>query len=238
MSRLIFGKLKSGEMRSIMSILELNAVSYSYKSRFHRVDAVKSVSTTFEQGHVYAIVGKSGSGKSTLLSVIAGLDLPTEGEVTFEGKSLAKINLDLYRRNNISVIYQSFHLFPLLNSIENVMYPMELQKVKGKEAKKRAIELLQKMQLDEHCFCHYPSMLSGGEQQRVAIARALASNPKILLADEPTGNLDSENSKRIVDILLSLAHEENYCVILITHDLEISKRADVVLNLIDGTFTH
>lgn len=111
---------------------------------------------------------------------------------------------------------------------------MELQKVKGKEARTRAKELLHKMQLDEHCFKHYPSMLSGGEQQRVAIARALASNPKVLLADEPTGNLDSENSKRIVDILLSLAHEENYCVILITHDQEISNRADVILHLIDG----
>jgi putative ABC transport system ATP-binding protein len=217
-----------------MSILELNHVSYTYKNRFHRVDAVKSVSTEFEQGKVYAVVGKSGSGKSTLLSVIAGLDLPTEGKITFEGKSLAEINLDQYRRNDISVIYQAFHLFPLLNSIENVMYPMELQKVKSKDAKKRAIELLSKMQLDEHCLKHFPSMLSGGEQQRVAIARALASNPKILLADEPTGNLDSENSSMIVDILLKLAHEDKYCVILITHDLEISKRADVILHLKDG----
>lgn len=218
----------------IMNILELNHVSYTYKNRFHRVDAVKSVSTEFEQGKVYAIVGKSGSGKSTLLSLIAGLDLPTEGEITFEGKSLAKINLDHYRRNDISVIYQSFHLFPLLNAVENVMYPMELQKVKSNEARQRAIDLLGKMQLEEHCFKHFPSMLSGGEQQRVAIARALASNPKILLADEPTGNLDSENSGRIVDILLKLAHEENYCVILITHDLEISKRADIILQLKDG----
>jgi putative ABC transport system ATP-binding protein len=217
-----------------MNVLELNNVSYTYKNRFHRVEAVKSISTEFEQGKVYAVVGKSGSGKSTLLSVIAGLELPTEGEITYDGKSLSDINLDHYRRYNISLIYQAFHLFPLLNAVENVMYPMELQKIKSREAKHRAAELLHKMQLDEHCFKHYPSMLSGGEQQRVAIARALASNPKILLADEPTGNLDSDNSKRIVDILLNLAHEEKYCVILITHDMEISKRADVILHLKDG----
>lgn len=218
-----------------MSILELDNVSYTYKNRFRRVDAVKSVSVEFEPGKVYAITGKSGSGKSTLLSLMAGLDLPTEGQVLFNGQSLSNINLDKYRRNDISVIYQSFHLFPLLNAIENVMYPMELQKVKSKEAKEKAIELLTKMDLQEHCFKHYPSMLSGGEQQRVAIGRALASNPKILLADEPTGNLDSENSKLIVDILLKLAHEENYCVIIITHDLEISQQADVILHLTDGT---
>lgn len=219
---------------SNMSILELDNVSYTYKNRFHRVDAVKSVSVEFEPGKVYAITGKSGSGKSTLLSLMAGLDLPTEGQVLFNGQSLSNINLDKYRRNDISVIYQSFHLFPLLNAIENVMYPMELQKVKSKEAKEKAIELLTKMDLQEHCFKHYPSMLSGGEQQRVAIARALASNPKILLADEPTGNLDSENSKLIVDILLKLAHEENYCIIIITHDLEISQQSDVILHLTDG----
>jgi putative ABC transport system ATP-binding protein len=217
-----------------MSILELNQVSYTYKNRFHRVEAVKSISTVFDQGKVYAIIGKSGSGKSTLLSVMAGLDLPTDGVVIFEGKSLADINLDQYRKNDISVIYQAFHLFPLLNAIENVMYPIELQKIRSKEARKRANELLHKMQLEEHCFKHYPSMLSGGEQQRVAIARALASNPKVLLADEPTGNLDSENSNMIVDILINLAHEENYCIIIITHDMEISNRADVILHLKDG----
>ena len=217
-----------------MSVLELKNVVYEYKSKYNTVKAVKGVTQSFEKGKVYAIIGKSGSGKTTLLSVMAGLDVPTEGEVLFEGNSTTHMNRNKYRRENVAVIYQSFNLFPLLNSLENVMYPMELSGMKASEAKKKAEELLIKMELEPHCFKNYPSMLSGGQQQRVAIARALASNPQILLADEPTGNLDVANGDKVIDILLNLAHEQNYCVVIITHDLSISEKADIVLEMRDG----
>lgn len=216
------------------NILELDQVSYIYKSKFTQVQALNSVTASFQPGLVYAITGKSGSGKTTLLSLMAGLDKPTSGDILFEEKSLKEMNLDNYRKHSISVIYQDFHLFPLLTAAENVMYPMELQKVKGKEAKLRARELLDSMGLKEHCYRHFPNMLSGGERQRVAIARALASRPKVLFADEPTGNLDSENSRHIMEILYDLAHEQNYCVIIITHDPDIAAAADLVLQLKDG----
>ncbi len=217
-----------------MSILTANNVEYTYRTRYQTVKALQGVSCEFEPGQAYAIVGRSGSGKTTLLSLLAGLDLPDSGEIAFEGQQTRELDRDQYRREKVSVVYQAFHLFPLLTALENVMYPMELSGVKHKEAKARAKELLRRVELPEKIEKQYPKMMSGGEQQRVAIARALASNAKVLLADEPTGNLDSENSKNIIDILLKLAHEEGRCVILITHDNEIAAQADHVLRLKDG----
>ena len=216
------------------TILELNEVSYIYKGKHNNVQALTDVSAGFERGKVYAITGKSGSGKTTMLSLMVGLDKPTSGDIRYEGESLSNINLDQYRKYNVSVVYQDFHLFPSLNALENVAYPLELQKVKAKIAREKAAELLDTMDLESHCHKHYPNMLSGGERQRVAIARALASNPKIIFADEPTGNLDSENSGRIIEILCNLAHKENYCVIIVTHDKEIADTADKILILKDG----
>lgn len=217
-----------------MSILKATNVEYTYRTRYQTVHALQGVTCEFEPGQAYAIVGRSGSGKTTLLSLLAGLDLPDSGEITFEGKQTGQMDRDRYRRENVSVVYQAFHLFPLLTALENVMYPMELSGVKPKEARERAKALLRQVELPESVDRQYPKMMSGGEQQRVAIARALASNAKVLLADEPTGNLDSENSKNIIDILLRLAHEEGRCVILITHDNEIAEQADHVLRLKDG----
>ena len=179
-------------------------------------------------------MGKSGSGKTTLLSLLAGLDLPVSGDIFYEGSSLKELNRDQYRRQEVSVIYQAFHLFPLLNALENVMYPMELNHKKGKEAAQTAKELLRRVGLPESIEKQLPARMSGGEQQRVAIARALASQAKVILADEPTGNLDSENGQNIVEILLALAHEEGKCVIIITHDEEIAGKADVVYTMRDG----
>lgn len=215
-------------------ILKLDQVSYSYKSKYTTVNALTSVSIEFKRGRIYAITGKSGSGKTTLLSLLAGLDRPTSGTIFFEDNDLNYINLDEYRKFNLSVIYQDFHLFPLLTALENVTYPLDLQKVKSKEAVSVAKKLLDDMNLKEHCYKHFPNMLSGGEKQRVAIARALASNPKIILADEPTGNLDSENGANIMDILCDLAHKKNYCVFIVTHDMELANRADEVIHLKDG----
>src|SRR5690554_5050909 len=201
-----------------MSILTLNNVSYTYSNRYQQVEAVKDVTWTFELGQVYAIVGKSGSGKTTLLSLLAGLDLPTSGQVVYQDKPTSTLNRDKYRREEIAVIYQAYNLFPLLTALENVMYPLELRGVKSKEAKTLAAEKIKSVGLTEKVFKRYPAMLSGGEQQRIAIARALVAQPKVILADEPTGNLDIENGANIVNILKNLAHEQNRCVIIVTHD--------------------
>ena len=217
-----------------MSVLAVSDVKYAYQSRYRVVNVLNDVSCSFEMGKFYAIVGKSGSGKTTLLSLLAGLDLPVSGDIFYEGSSLKELNRDQYRRQEVSVIYQAFHLFPLLNALENVMYPMELNHKKGKEAAQTAKERLRRVGLPESIEKQLPARMSGGEQQRVAIARALASQAKVILADEPTGNLDSENGQNIVEILLALAHEEGKCVIIITHDEEIAGKADVVYTMRDG----
>ena len=215
-----------------MSILKIEDLAYTYKSKYQTVKALKGITYEFEPGKFYALIGRSGSGKTTLLSLLAALDIPTEGRVVFEDKSTAEIDRDLYHRDTVAVIYQSYNLLPLLSVMENVTFPMELKKVP--DAKKIAEEKLRAVGLDETYFKRLPAMLSGGEQQRVAIARALASDAKIILADEPTGNLDTENSEIVIDLLQKLAHEEGYCVIVVTHDLSIADKADEVLRLKDG----
>lgn len=217
-----------------MGVLELRDVRYTYQSQYQKVEALKGVSHSFEPGLVHAVVGRSGSGKTTLLSLMAGLDLPTGGEVLCEGVPTAQMKLEQYRREKVAVIYQNFRLFPLLTVAENVMYPMELRGVKAKEAKARAAELIARVGLPETALSRYPTMLSGGEQQRVAIARALGMDTKIMLADEPTGNLDTANSDNIFGILRDLAHEAGYCVIIVTHDMGLAAKADRVLELRDG----
>ncbi len=217
-----------------MSILELRDVRYTYKNKYQTVEAVKGISVSFEQGKVYAIIGKSGSGKSTMLSLMAGLSTPTEGDVFYEGVSTKKMKLDDYRKEKVSVIYQSFHLMPLLTATENVMYPMELRKIKALEAEKISHSLILEVGLPDTVFNRLPSMLSGGEQQRVAIARALAMDTKLLLADEPTGNIDEENSDNIIRLLVKLAKEKNYAVIIVTHDLGILPKVDEVYRMKDG----
>lgn len=217
-----------------MTVLTANHVSYTYQSKYQKVQALKNVSCDFEAGKFYAIVGHSGSGKTTLLSMLAGLGTPTEGEVSVGGKTLKEIGSERHRRENVTVIYQAFNLFPTLNILENVMYPMQINKKPAKEAKARAKELLAVVGLEDVDPRKLPAMLSGGQQQRVAIARALASDAKVILADEPTGNLDTENGKIVIDTLKRLVKEENYCVIVVTHDLGIAAQADVVYRMTDG----
>ena len=217
-----------------MSIMEAKDVHYAYRNKYRTVRAVNGVDYSFSFGKLYAIVGKSGSGKTTFLSMLAGLDLPTKGDVLFGGESTRTIDRDRLRRDSIAVIYQNYNLFPLFTALENAMYPLKMKKLPTKKAKQAAKEKLRSVGLGEECFCRFPAMLSGGEQQRVAIARALAGNAKVILADEPTGNLDTENGKNIVAILKRLAHEENRCVIVVTHDLAIAGEADEVLRMKDG----
>lgn len=218
-------------------MIEAVNVSYIYQTKYQKTKALSEVSCSFERGKVYAITGKSGSGKSTFLSLLAGLDVPTEGTLSVEGEDMRKMNRDAYRLNRASVIYQAFHLFPLLTVMENVMFPMELQHVPKKEAKARAQEYLAKVGLPETLYKKMPSMISGGEQQRVAIARAIAAGGEILLADEPTGNLDSQNERVIVELLCKLAHEDNYAVIVVTHNEAVAAAADVVYGMTDGVLS-
>jgi len=217
-----------------MDLLKTQNVSFAYQNKFQTVKAVREVTCSFELGRAYAIVGKSGSGKTTFLSLLAGLEIPTEGDVLFEGTSTREMDCDVYRRDHAAVIYQSYNLFPLLTAEENVLYPLKLKKLSAVQAKEKARKELQAVGIDPSQFKRFPSQLSGGEQQRVAIARALAAGSQIILADEPTGNLDITNGEQVVEILLRLAHEENRCVIVITHDLEIASQMDEVWMMRDG----
>lgn len=217
-----------------MERIKAESVSYSYQNKYQTVEAVKDVTCTFETGKMYVITGESGSGKSTFLSLLAGLDIPMSGTIIVDGEDLSRIDRDAYRREKVAVIYQAFHLFPLLTALENVMYPLEIQGVARKEARERAKEYLREVGIDEKKFGKYPRMMSGGEQQRTAVARAMASGGRIILADEPTGNLDTENEEKIVELLLSLAHDRDFTVIMVTHNRQIADRADVRLVMKDG----
>ena len=212
-----------------MSNLSLLNVSYTYKGASE--PAVSGVSFEFERGKLYAISGASGSGKSTLLSILAGLDMPSGGKALFNEKDLAEMDLDRYRRESIAMVFQAFHLFPLLTVTENVCYPLELCGVKPNEAKPRAEKLLESVGISREQMRRFPAKLSGGEQQRVAIARCLAAGAKTILADEPTGNLDAANAERVMNIFRTLARKQNYCVIIVTHDAKIAESADVVLRM-------
>lgn len=216
-----------------MSIV-LKNVSYSYRGKYQTVKAVDSVSYDFEPGKCYAIIGKSGSGKTTLLSLMAGLDLPTDGEILVDGKPTKDWDRNRMRRDAVSVIYQNYNLFPLLTVEENICYPLDLKKMPKKDAQSLAKQVRERVELPESYDKRLPAHLSGGEQQRVAIARTLAQGCKTILADEPTGNLDTTNTRNIVQILRSLAHDEGCTVIIVTHDPAVAEQADTVLQLRDG----
>ena len=215
-------------------MLTAENVIYTYKTRYQTVYAVNDVSAEFEAGKFYAIVGASGSGKTTLLSLLAGLDVPAEGVIAWDGQPTAKLDRDDYRFLHVSMIYQNYNLFYHLTVLENAAYPLLMQKLPKAEANERATAALRSVGLDEQYDRRLPNMLSGGEQQRVAIARALAAGNELILADEPTGNLDSENSRNIVEILQKLAHDENRCVIVVTHDPAVAESADICLHMRDG----
>ncbi|MCL2671352.1 MAG: ABC transporter ATP-binding protein [Clostridiales bacterium] len=217
-----------------MTNLCAHEVAYTYKNKFQTVHAVRGIDYEFSAGHFYAIVGKSGCGKTTFLSLLAGLDIPSVGSIAFNGAATDTLNRNDLRRDHIAVIYQSYNLFPLLTVLENVMYPLALKKTSRKEAARIAKEQLLAVGLGDEYHRRLPSMLSGGEQQRVAIARSLVGGHSVILADEPTGNLDTENGTAIIDMLARLAHEQNILVIVVTHDPEVSSRADVILSMRDG----
>ena len=220
-----------------MNILEIRNLCKVYGTGETRVDALKDVSFDIEQGEFVAIVGPSGSGKSTLLHILGGVDVPTKGVVNIAETDIGKLDetkLAIFRRRNIGLIYQFYNLIPILNVEENMTLPILLD---GKKPdKKLLMDLVDKLGLKER-LSHLPNQLSGGQQQRVSIGRALMNNPALLLADEPTGNLDSENSKEIITLLRKFNRENNQTVVIITHDEKIALSADRVITIEDGQIT-
>jgi len=215
-------------------MLEVRGLTKSYRSGDDTLTVVKDISFSLEAGDSCAIVGPSGSGKTTLIGLCAGLDLPTSGEVFLDGASLGALNEDgraRVRNEIVGFVFQTFQLLPTLTALENVMVPLELR---GRNhARDNAVELLKRVGLGER-LTHYPAQLSGGEQQRVALARAFINRPKILFADEPTGNLDSETGKLVIENLFALNADAGTTLVLVTHDLELAKRARRIIRLKGG----
>ena len=217
-----------------MWILEAQNITKTYQIGERKLDVLKNVSLKIEVGEVVAIVGSSGSGKSTLLSLLSGLDQPTHGRIWVESEDItdkSEDELAPLRNRIIGYVFQSFHLVPSINAIENVMFPAELNGDSQAEVKART--LLKRVGILERAE-NFPHQLSGGEKQRVAICRALINEPKIIFADEPTGNLDSVNSSEILNLLFELHREKRTTLVLVTHDLSIAKMADRVIPLRDG----
>lgn len=218
-------------------ILELKNIHLRLKSNDFEVKILNGIDLKVDEGKAVAILGASGSGKSSMMSVMNGLERQTEGSVMVAGHILDKMNEDalaLFRRDNIGIILQAFHLIPTMTALENVAVPMELA------GDKNAVEKAEAMLVDvglEHRIDHYPTQLSGGEQQRVAIARAMAPQPKILFADEPTGNLDGKTGHNIIELIFDLKKKNDATLILITHDQELAKKCDEVIHIEDGLIT-
>lgn len=212
-------------------VLSLKNVSYRYPDAAKDEYVLKNINYEFEKGKTYAIKGKSGSGKTTLLSLISGLEKKYEGEILYKDKKLSKMNLDDYRSQNVGIVFQSYNLLPHLTALENIILSMDISKVKADDKKRLAINLMEQVGLSKNMANRRILKLSGGEQQRIAIARSLSYNPEIILADEPTGNLDHDTETEILNIFSDLAHKENKCVIIVTHSGNVCNLVDKVYEL-------
>ena len=218
-----------------MKCLEIQNVSYRYEGGTE--DVLQNVRASFESGKVYAIVGQSGAGKSTLLSLISGLDTCKDGDITYNGKNMRELDRDEYRSKSVGVIFQSYNLLLNSTAVYNIVLSMNISEslIKERQAKKNyAYTLLEKVGIDSETADRKILKLSGGEQQRVGIARALSHAPDVIIADEPTGNLDAETEKSVLEIFSRLAHEDNKCVIIVTHSDVVSSIADVALRMQNG----
>lgn len=216
-------------------MIKVSALTKSIATATHRVDILNGLNFVVPKGEFVAIMGPSGSGKSTLLGLLAGLDSPTSGSIVLDGEEIAGLSEDrmaIVRGRKIGFVFQSYNLIPTLTAEENILLPYELSGGNG-DGRKRARQLLSTVGLLERAD-HYPVQLSGGEQQRVALARAFIVGPPILLADEPTGNLDSANGQRILELLINMNRREQTTLVLVTHDRELASHADRIITLRDG----
>lgn len=213
--------------------IEVQSINKHFIQGKKTIQVLNDVNLDIKSGEIIALLGKSGSGKTTMLSLLAGLDRPDHGSILVDGVDLAKLseeNLCDYRAKKLGIVFQQFHLIPHLTALENVLLSFEIN---GDNDPAKAMEWLEMVGLRERAD-HFPSMLSGGEQQRVAIARALSFGPPLLLADEPTGNLDVETGKHVIDILFKMVREKKITMILVTHDEELASKADRIVRLVGG----
>ncbi|MFQ8706839.1 MAG: ABC transporter ATP-binding protein [Thomasclavelia sp.] len=216
------------------TVLEFEDVSYHYLDGSSNVTILDKANYSFEKGKIYAIVGASGSGKTTTIVLAGGLDKPKAGKVCFKGMDTAKIGLNKYRRNDISIVFQSYNLIHYMNAYENVANAIEIAGIKVNNKKEYCLKILNNLGLsNEQCFRDIRK-LSGGQQQRVAIARAIAKDVDLILADEPTGNLDEKNSRDILKTFIDLAHDNDKCVIIVTHSPSLAQKCDVQLKITEG----
>lgn len=216
------------------SLLELQDIYLNYKTENTLVEVIKGVNLKINSGENVAVVGKSGSGKTSLIMLIAGLEKATSGKIIFEDQDVSTYSEDELadlRKRKIGIVFQSFYLIPNYTALENVSLVLEINKIEN--AQKKSAELLEQFGLKDR-LNHFPSQLSGGEQQRVAIARSIILSPKLILADEPSGNLDSENSKLIINLLFKYSKQNNSSLILVTHDQSIAKECDKIIEIKDG----
>ena len=213
-------------------VLELKDVTYRYPNSSS--DVLRGVSAGFSAGRLTAIMGRSGAGKSTLLSLISGLGLASTGDVLYQGTSMAALNRDRYRARDAGIVFQAYNLLTNVSALENVMLSMHVSGVRGGHIRERALDHLARVGIDAEKAAHPVLKLSGGEQQRVGIARALSHDPKVVIADEPTGNLDSQTETQVMDILAGLAHDEGKAVVVVTHANSVASRADEVWGLNRG----
>ena len=217
-----------------MSTLTLSNVTYRYEGTSRTI--FKDVNMLFEAGKVYTIVGKSGAGKTTLLSLLSGLDIASIGQIRYNGESMAEMNRNHYRAKKAGIVFQSLNLLPNATAIDNIILSMSISGVKGIDKKGRALELLEKMGISPATARRKILKLSGGEQQRIGIARALAHDPDLIVADEPTGNLDKNTEAKVLKIFQSLAHDDGKCVIIVTHSKRVTAIADEIWGVEKGVF--
>lgn len=216
------------------TILTFDHVSYFYNDGSRQVNILKDACYDFKKGKTYAIVGASGSGKTTSLVLAGGLDSPKEGRILYKGEDISKIGLTNYRRHDVSIVFQSYNLISYMNAVQNVTNAMDIARMKVSHKKEYALEILKELGLSEEESVRDIRKLSGGQQQRIAIARAMAKDVDLILCDEPTGNLDDETSRGIIQTFIRLAHEKNKCVVVVTHSKEFADCLDVKLKIHEG----
>ncbi|RJR08157.1 ABC transporter ATP-binding protein [Candidatus Parcubacteria bacterium] len=218
------------------ALLEFSNVSYWYKQEGRQQTILQDVHASFDKGNFYSVIGPSGSGKTTFLSLASGLDVPKEGKILYNGMDIQDIGLSNFRNKYVSIVFQSYNLLPYMTAMQNIITAMEITGSKVKKKKEFVQEMLNKVGINEKQSNQRVLTLSGGQQQRISIARALCCQSDFIVADEPTGNLDEDTAQEIVQLFKDLAHKENKCIIVVTHNNEIAAKSDVIVKINRGKF--